>query len=62
MMLRTIENIMAQYGGTPEDAQRYIDLREEGYSQYQALLMAGLDDPIEDPSEQTTRCSGLTAF
>ena len=30
-----------------EDIQRYRDLREEGYSEYQARLWAGLCDPAE---------------
>lgn len=47
-MIRTIPNIMGRYGCTAENAQRYLDLREEGYSQHQALLMAGLSDAPEE--------------
>ena len=45
--LRTVDNIMCRYGCSSESAQRYIDLREEGHYQHQALLMAGLTDPSE---------------
>jgi hypothetical protein len=47
MMIRTVPNIMQHYGCSQETAQRYIDLRDEGYPQHQALLMAGLSDPPE---------------
>ncbi|MNL52749.1 hypothetical protein D3C87_1759480 [compost metagenome] len=46
-----IERVMQQYDCDREDAVRYVDLREEGYSPYQAALMAGLADP-HDPEEQ----------
>ena len=46
-MIRNVSNVMQRYSCDAERAQRYIDLREEGYSQYQALLMAGLADPPE---------------
>ena len=42
-----VERVMVQLGCTAEDAQRYLDLRDEGYSAHQALLMAGLGDPPE---------------
>ena len=35
------------YPGIDRDFQRYKDLREEGYSAYQAKVMAGLSDPDE---------------
>lgn len=44
-MIRTVANVMQRYRCDAEHAQRYIDLRDEGYQQYQALLMAGLADP-----------------
>jgi len=44
-MIRTVPNLMERYGCSAEDAQRYMDLREEGYQQHEALLMAGLSDP-----------------
>lgn len=50
---RTIPNVMRHYGCTADDAQRYIDLRDEGYTSYQAALMAGLADPPEERSEPT---------
>jgi len=42
---------MQHYGCDEERAQRYIDLREEGYPQYQALLMSGMADPYEGEDE-----------
>lgn len=48
ILVRTVANVMAAYECTAEDAQRYIDLREEGYPMHQALLMAGLADPPEE--------------
>ena len=35
------------YLGIHFDYQRYRDLREEGYSDYQARVMAGFADPDE---------------
>jgi hypothetical protein len=46
-----LERVMRAYRCTTDVAQRYLDLRDEGYSQYQALLMAGLADPFEDHNE-----------
>ena len=40
-----VKRTMDKYGCSSEDAQRFLDLREEGYSIYQAKLMAGLCDP-----------------
>lgn len=31
-----------------ETIQRYLDLRDEGYDQYRASLMAGMADPEDD--------------
>lgn len=42
---RTVPAIMDYYKCSAETAQLYIDLREEGYGQTQALLLAGLADP-----------------
>jgi hypothetical protein len=47
IFIRTVPNVMAHYGCTAEDAHRFIDLRDEGYSTEQAALMAGLTDPPE---------------
>lgn len=47
-MIRTVPNVMQRYGCDSESAQRYMDLREEGYLQHEALLMAGLSDPPDD--------------
>lgn len=45
-MERTIENMRKMYPTASDaDLQRYIDLRDEGYSAYAARLMAGLSDP-----------------
>lgn len=41
----SIHRIMDKFGCDASDAERYLDLREEGYPRYQALLMAGLTDP-----------------
>lgn len=38
---------MRKYGCDQETAQRFLDLREEGYTMYQAKLMSGLGDPDE---------------
>jgi hypothetical protein len=42
---RRVNRVMEQYGCSSETAWRYLDLREEGYPQHQAALMAGLTDP-----------------
>jgi hypothetical protein len=36
---------MDRWGCSAEDAQRYLDLREEGHSTYAASVMSGLADP-----------------
>jgi|GEM_PF-2119655 len=46
-----LQRIRDQYGCSQADAQRFIDLRDEGYSITQAALMAGLADP-HDPEAQ----------
>jgi hypothetical protein len=41
-----LERLRAAYqGASDETLYLYMDLREEGYPQQQALLMAGLTDP-----------------
>ena len=45
IFVRTLPNVMAHFGCSAEDAQRYMDLREEGYSASVAAVMAGLADP-----------------
>lgn len=52
IITRTVPNVMQAYGCSAETAQRYTDLRDEGYSMEQARLMAGLGDPPDD--ERTT--------
>lgn len=53
------DRIMSHYQCSAEDAQRFIDLRDEGYSTYQSAVMSGLRDPDyfepEDNQEQE-RC------
>lgn len=46
-----IEHVMRKFRCEREDAERYLDLRDEGYDRYQAAVMAGLADP-HDPEEQ----------
>ena len=43
-MMTRIERVIDQYSCTVEDARRYIELRDEGHSQYDASVMAGLAD------------------
>ena len=40
-----IKRIMEKYRCTQEDACRFIDLRDEGYSVYEASVKAGIADP-----------------
>lgn len=40
-----IKSIMERYDCSNEDAVRFIDLREEGHTTYEAAVMAGLRDP-----------------
>lgn len=47
-MMTRIERVIDQYSCTVEDARRYIELRDEGHSQYAASVMAGLADPHDD--------------
>ena len=43
----TIARICEIYSCSEEAAIKYLDLKEEGYSKTQALLMAGISDPPE---------------
>lgn len=45
--IEQVKRIQEVYKCTFERAMLYLDLREEGYSRTQALLMAGLTDPAE---------------
>lgn len=40
-----IKRLCERYRCTQEDACRFIDLREEGHSVYEAAVMAGIADP-----------------
>jgi hypothetical protein len=50
IFIRTLPNVMQHFSCSADDAQRYIDLRDEGHSSHQAALMAGLADPPEAPA------------
>lgn len=43
--MSNIKRIMNQYRCDEHNAQDYLDLLEDGYSSYQAKVMAGLIDP-----------------
>jgi hypothetical protein len=45
IFIRTLPNVMRHFDCSAESAQRYIALRDEGYSSFQAAIMAGLSDP-----------------
>lgn len=54
-MISRVERTAVQLACTADEAQLYLDLRDEGYSSYQAKLMAGLADPADpDLSSQVT--------
>ncbi|VFR80920.1 hypothetical protein RAN3_2487 [plant metagenome] len=38
---------MRRFGCEADDAERYLDLVEEGHSSYHAAVMSGLMDPQE---------------
>lgn len=42
VFVRTVPSVMQAYGCNAEAAQRYIDLRNEGYGVYVASVMAGI--------------------
>ena len=44
-----VDRIVANFRCSREDAWRYIELRDEGHSQYAAKIMAGIADPDEPP-------------
>lgn len=44
-----LQRVTETYDCDNETAQRYLDLRAEGYNYVQAQLMAGIGDP-HDPS------------
>jgi hypothetical protein len=48
IFIRTIPNVMGHYGCSAESAQRFIELRNEGYGTHQAALLAGIADPPEE--------------
>lgn len=47
VVLTRVGRIMAQYACSAEDAQRFIDYRDDGHGQHAAAVMAGLADPGE---------------
>lgn len=42
-----LQRVVDWWGCTHDDAIRYLEYREEGYSAYEAGLMAGIRDPDE---------------
>lgn len=54
IFVRTVPAVMENFGCSAETAQRYMDLRDEGYGPEQALLMAGLSDPPEPDAEASS--------
>lgn len=48
-----MQRLMSQYQCSAADAQRFIDLRDEGHSITQAALMAGLTDPPDTDPQNT---------
>lgn len=48
-----LQRVMETHRCSAETAQRYIDLRDEGYSIYQAKLMSGLIDPDTECCDDT---------
>lgn len=46
-----IRSVASEFDCTLEDAQNYLDLLDEGYTRYQAKIMAGLADPDSNYSE-----------
>lgn len=47
-----IRSVASAFNCTLEDAQNYLDLLDEGYTRYQAKIMAGIADPDSDHSEE----------
>ena len=47
-----IRSVASKFNCTLEDAQNYLDLLDEGYTRYQAKIMAGIADPDSDYSEE----------
>jgi hypothetical protein len=45
---RMIQSAARRYECDFDTAERYVDLKIEGYSNYQAMLLAGLADPHGD--------------
>ena len=46
--LTRLQRVMQQHKCDEDTAQRYIDLRDEGYSIFVAKVMSGLADPEPD--------------
>lgn len=59
MNARTPASVAQKYGCSLDAARLFCDLREEGYSRFQAELIAGLADPVEpQPRVATTTTAG----
>ena len=57
--MSSVQRIMQSFSCSEEDAIRYLNLREEGYSSYRAKLMAGIADPpdiYEEAFAETEKC------
>lgn len=48
-----IRSIASRFDCTLAEAQYYLDLLDEGYSRYQAKIMAGFSDPDYSDQEQS---------
>lgn len=63
--MKRTERVMLLLGCDEADAQRYIELRDEGYSQHTAAVLAGISDPYvetEDAAEHSVTAEEEEAF
>lgn len=63
--MKRTERVMLLLGCDEADAQRYIELRDEGYSQHAAAVLAGISDPhveTEDAAEIPVTAEEEEAF
>lgn len=52
IIVRSPKEIMRVYNVDFDTAERYCDLRDEGYSTYAAKVMSGISDPDECTSAE----------
>jgi len=50
--MKRTERVMLLLGCDEADAQRYIELRDEGFGWRQAQMIVGLADPIVKPEDE----------